>query len=72
MTDFGRYDLAVVEAGILGLAHALAASRAGLRTVVLERDARAVGASIRNFGFVPDRILWFAPCWATSPTREPR
>lgn len=47
-----RYDLAIVGAGILGLAHALAASRLGLSVVVIDREARAIGASIRNFGYV--------------------
>jgi FAD dependent oxidoreductase TIGR03364 len=47
-----HYDVAIVGAGILGLAHALAAHRLGKRVVVLERDAAARGASIRNFGFV--------------------
>lgn len=46
------YDLVVVGAGILGLAHAFAASRIGKRVLVIDRDARANGASIRNFGFV--------------------
>ncbi|KGJ05651.1 FAD dependent oxidoreductase TIGR03364 [Paracoccus halophilus] len=47
-----QYDLAVVGAGILGLAHALIARRAGKSVVVLDRDNQANGASIRNFGFV--------------------
>ena len=46
------FDLAVVGAGIIGLGHALAAARRGLKTVVIDRDAQANGASIRNFGFI--------------------
>jgi FAD dependent oxidoreductase TIGR03364 len=46
------FDLAVVGAGVIGLAHAWAAVRAGKRVAVIERDARANGASIRNFGFI--------------------
>jgi FAD dependent oxidoreductase TIGR03364 len=47
-----RFDLAVVGAGIVGLATALAAVRRGLRVVVIDRDAQANGASVRNFGFI--------------------
>jgi FAD dependent oxidoreductase TIGR03364 len=48
----GRFDVAIVGAGIVGLAHALAAARLGKSVVVIDRDAQANGASIRNFGFV--------------------
>jgi FAD dependent oxidoreductase TIGR03364 len=47
-----RFDLIVVGAGIVGLAHAYTAARRGLKVCVVERDAACVGASIRNFGFI--------------------
>ncbi len=49
---FGTFDLAVVGAGIIGLSCARAAALQGLRVVVIDRDARSNGASVRNFGFV--------------------
>jgi FAD dependent oxidoreductase TIGR03364 len=46
-------DLAVVGAGIVGLAHAYHALKKGLKVVLFEREQFAVGASVRNFG-----MLW--------------
>src|SRR5262245_19981530 len=59
----GNFDVAVVGAGIVGLAHALAAARRGKRVVVIDRDAHANGASIRNFGFITVTGQQAGACW---------
>jgi glycine/D-amino acid oxidase-like deaminating enzyme len=46
-------DILVIGAGIVGLAHAWTAARAGFSVAVLERRPAALGASIANFG-----LLW--------------
>jgi len=45
-------DIAIVGAGILGLAHAYALARRGRSVAVFERTPQAAGASVRNFGMI--------------------
>lgn len=63
MGSLGSFDVAIVGAGICGLAHALAATRRGKRVVVVDRDAQANGASIRNFGFITITGQQDGDCW---------
>ncbi|MBU9767106.1 TIGR03364 family FAD-dependent oxidoreductase [Mycobacterium sp. TNTM28] len=46
------YDVVVVGAGIVGLAHAYHAHRRGLRVAVVDHAGGVVGASVQNFGHV--------------------
>ena len=47
-----KADIAIVGAGILGLAHAYLAAKTGKSVVVFEKSLRAAGASVRNFGMI--------------------
>jgi FAD dependent oxidoreductase TIGR03364 len=55
-----RYDVAIVGAGVIGLAHAYAAAKRGLKVVVFDRSPMAEGASVRNFG-----MIWTVGQWGT-------
>ena len=57
------FDLLVVGAGILGLAHAYAAAKRGLKVAVLDRSVAARGASVRNFGFITVSGQEAGDCW---------
>ncbi len=50
--NFSSLHIAIVGAGVVGLANALAYSKRGAKVTVFERNSFAVGASIRNFGMI--------------------
>jgi FAD dependent oxidoreductase TIGR03364 len=54
----------VIGGGIIGLTHAVTAREAGHDVTLFERDGRALGASVRNFG-----TIWPIGC-AFGPERE--
>jgi FAD dependent oxidoreductase TIGR03364 len=63
MVISGKADVAIVGSGIVGIALASAWARRGKKVLILEREERPVGASIRNFGLVwpmgqPSGKLW--------------
>ncbi|NEQ54352.1 MAG: TIGR03364 family FAD-dependent oxidoreductase [Leptolyngbya sp. SIO3F4] len=45
-------EILIIGSGIIGLAHAYEAAKAGKKVVVVEKSARPIGASIRNFGLI--------------------
>jgi glycine/D-amino acid oxidase-like deaminating enzyme len=57
------YDLIVVGAGALGAFHAYFALQRGLKVLLLEKDARPMEATVRNFGqIIPSGMAegeWF-------------
>ncbi|MGI9380916.1 MAG: FAD-dependent oxidoreductase, partial [Methyloligellaceae bacterium] len=57
-----KFDVIVVGAGILGLAHAFHAAKRNLRVLVIERGDVCRGASVRNFGMVATIAQTSGPC----------
>ncbi len=61
-----KFDVIVVGAGILGLAHAFHAAEQNLKVLVIERNDQCRGASVRNFGMVATIAQASGECLARS------
>lgn len=47
-----EFDVAIVGAGIIGLAMAYTAAKKSNKVILFERDPRPMGATVRNFGMI--------------------
>ena len=47
-----QFDVAIVGAGIIGLAVAYTAAKKGKKVILFERSPRPMGATVRNFGMI--------------------
>ncbi|MEO1261035.1 MAG: TIGR03364 family FAD-dependent oxidoreductase [Bacteroidota bacterium] len=47
-----EFDVAIVGAGIIGLAMAYTAAKKGQKVILFERSPRPMGATVRNFGMI--------------------
>lgn len=56
-----QFDVIIVGAGMLGLAHAYHAARRKLKVLVVERNDEARGASVRNFGMLATIVQGSGP-----------
>ncbi len=70
-----HFDVAVVGAGVVGLAHAYQLAKRGLRVAVFERGPKSLGASVRNFGMIwpigqPAGALYSLACRSAAVWRE--
>ena len=51
--NVSKYELVIVGAGVVGMGAALAASKQGIKKIlIVDRHHACTGASIRNFGFI--------------------
>ena len=68
MSDSNRADIAVIGAGIIGVACALQLARQGQRVVVIDPQAPGMGASYGNAGHLATEQVFPICLLYTSPS----